>query len=522
MEKRVIGYIRVSTDRKEQESSILNQKLMLQNKYGNNVEVIADVGSGLKLKTRPNFVKLLTDKCGLKIIQGTDKNIFIDVDNTKEKEVDLIVVKSISRFSRNAESVQILNKLAEKGVHVFFEDIQKSTEGQDNALIINLLLSIAQQESLNTSQRIKQAFEISAKQNKLLGNNIYGYKYIQNENKLVVIPEEAEIVKIVFSLCIGGKGARVIANELNKMGVKTQRGNNFSASSIKNMIRNIKYTGTNFRGKFSNINIISENARVITNEDVMYQKSENIESIISMEIWNKANECLKSRVTNADGSSTGRNYIKDKYREKCVCGVCGGKMYVTYSSKNYKNVGKVKYSYITCSDKKNKGKDYCNNQNIQLEKFEEVIEEQYQLYNEHLSMYNHIRYAELQVDLELVLNSNTDNLANENTLIKENIEQLKQQTSNVINGLINATNSTVADMMNKKINEISNEIEKLENSLKNNNNIINNRNAEIVDIKNKMKQVEYDIQNPKKLTRDEFINFIDKIEIKDKEISVMY
>jgi site-specific DNA recombinase len=521
-EKRVIAYIRVSTDRREQESSIRNQKLLLQQKYGNNVEVVADVGSGLKLKTRPNFVKMLTEKCGLKIIQGTDKNIFIDIDNNKEKEVDLIVVKSISRFSRNTETIQILNKLSEKGVYVFFEDIQKSTEGQDNALIINLLLSIAQQESLNTSTRIKQAFKVSANQGNILGNDIYGYKYIQSENRLEIIEEEAKVVRMVFDMCINGKGARLIAKELNDKGIKTQRGNNFSASSVKNMIKNKKYCGYNIRNKWTVENITSENARIVETGNEIVEKSDKIPAIIDIKVYNKAMEVFKSRVRNENGSSTGKNYIKDKYREKCLCGVCGGKMYVNYSSKKYANVGHVKYSYLTCCDKKNKGRDYCNNPNMTLKKFEEEVQSKFKEYNKYLIKHYKEEYKLLETELQKLQDITTEEILEENKEIKNKISNLKNQTSNVINALVNAKNTTIAEVLNSKIVELSNEVDELESKYIENISVMKDRKTKISQIKERMKEIEEDFENPKLISKEEWITKIGRIEVMDKKINISY
>lgn len=520
--KRVIAYIRVSTDRREQESSIRNQKLLLQQKYGENVEVVADVGSGLKLKTRPNFVNMLTEKCGLKIIQGTDKNIFIDIDNNKEKEVDLIVVKSISRFSRNTETIQILNKLSEKGVYVFFEDIQKSTEGQDNALIINLLLSIAQQESLNTSIRIKQAFKASANQGNILGNDIYGYKYIQSENRLEIIEEEAKVVKMVFDMCINGKGSRLIAKELNDKGIKTKRGNKFSASSIKNMLKNKKYCGYNVRNKWTVENITSENARIVETGNEIIQKSDKIPVIIDIEVYNKAMKIFKSRVRNENGSSTGKNYIKDKYREKCLCGVCGGKMYVNYSSKKYTNVGHVKYSYLTCCDKKNKGRDYCNNTNMTLDKFEEEIQNKFREYNKYLIEHHKKEYKLLEMELEKFRNITTEKILEENKEIRSEISNLKNQTNSVINALLNAKNNIIAEVLNTKISEISNKVDELESKYNENISIIKDRKAKMFKIKERMKEIEDDFENPKLISKEEWITKIRKIEVINREINISY
>lgn len=112
------------------------------------------------------------------------------------------------------------------------------------------MLTLSEEESRNISERTKWGNQASAKANKIRNNELYGYEFNRDSNSLVAIKEEAEVVRLMFKLCIEGNGYRIISRKLTEMNVLNRKGKPFSASTIKNMLHNKKYCGFNVRGQW--------------------------------------------------------------------------------------------------------------------------------------------------------------------------------------------------------------------------------------------------------------------------------
>ena len=219
--KRIAAYCRVSTDSEQQESSFENQKSYFEREIEKvkGVElyhIYADKGvSGTKLN-RPEFDKMLCD-AGLMykdlsetIKKGWSKEqegvgrikggIWIAVPG-KEPLFDEIWIKNTSRFARNVTSVDIINKLNDKGVIIRFIEQNINTGDETGALVLHIMQSLDQSESEGKSSKVKWGQEESRRKGKIFTHgDIYGYHYIKEENRLVAIPEEAEVVKQIFDL----------------------------------------------------------------------------------------------------------------------------------------------------------------------------------------------------------------------------------------------------------------------------------------------------------------------------------
>lgn len=157
-------------------------------------------------------------------------------------KIDHIITKSISRFARNTvtllESVRELKKL---GVSVYFEEQNIDTSTADGELLLSILASYAQEESLSASEnqkwRVRQNFENGQPWRGFM----LGYRY--KDGQYIVIPEEAEIVKSIYADFLGGKGVTAIMKRLNEEGVLTQQGFTWHKSAITRILKNYTYTG---------------------------------------------------------------------------------------------------------------------------------------------------------------------------------------------------------------------------------------------------------------------------------------
>jgi len=209
---RVAAYCRVSTKHDEQHSS-----LSMQIKYYE-----------AYIRAHPNWVF-----SGIYADQGTGRNIMkrsqfqMMMNKCRNKEIDLILTKSISRFGRN--TVDVLNcfrELKQLGIDVYFEVEKQYLSNPTSELLMTVLTAISQEESLQKSQKIrwgiKRSFENET--SKYRNRICYGYSHDQY-GKLIIDHAQAEIVKRIFYLRLNGFSLRQISRELVSRGIKSPRGN---------------------------------------------------------------------------------------------------------------------------------------------------------------------------------------------------------------------------------------------------------------------------------------------------------
>lgn len=101
---------------------------------------------------------------------------------------------------------------------------------------MKLLLTLSQEESRNISERTKWGNKASAKANKIRNNSLYGYEFDRENNSLIAIKEEADIVRLMFNLCIEGNGYRLISERLTSMNLFNRKGLAFPIATIKKYV----------------------------------------------------------------------------------------------------------------------------------------------------------------------------------------------------------------------------------------------------------------------------------------------
>ena len=124
-------------------------------------------------------------------------------------KIDLILTKAISRFARNTVTLlETVRELKGLGVDVFFERENIHSVSGDGELMLTILASFAQEESLSTSENCKWRVRNDFKQGKPGNFRIFGYR--QKKGVLIVQPKEAEIVRMIFRDYLGGMGRNLI------------------------------------------------------------------------------------------------------------------------------------------------------------------------------------------------------------------------------------------------------------------------------------------------------------------------
>ena len=230
MSLRVAAYCRVSTKYEEQQHSLAAQINYYTDYIQNHpnwvlVEVYSDTAFGTSTNRRPSYQKLMRD-C------------------TKRK-VDLILVKSLSRFGRDAlETIRQIRRLKKMNIGVYIENGGLNTLNVSDSMI-DQLAALAQAESHFRSENIKFGIRYRMRNGKAVLNHTQFLGYTKGPDGILqIVPEEAEIVRKIFDLYIQGNGVRKIKRYLEEHGIKTVTGKSeWSTSTIDRMLSNEKYVG---------------------------------------------------------------------------------------------------------------------------------------------------------------------------------------------------------------------------------------------------------------------------------------
>ena len=165
------------------------------------------------------------------------------LDDCRAGEIDLILTKSISRFARNTVSfLRIVRELKDLGVDVYFEEQNIHTMSADGELMLTILISYAQEESLSVSENCKWYWRQRMKDGHMVGlRRMFGYDIVRGV--ITVNPVEAAIVRSIFDQYVSGGSTVGIARALEAGGVPTVSGGKWNDSRVRDILKNEKYIG---------------------------------------------------------------------------------------------------------------------------------------------------------------------------------------------------------------------------------------------------------------------------------------
>lgn len=221
------------------------------------------------------------------------------IEDGQKGKFDLIVTKEISRFSRNTlDSIKYTRELLKSGVAVLFVNDNINTALPDSELRLTIMASMAQDEIRRLSERVKFGMNAAIKKGNILGNDmLYGYKKDKLSGNLVVITEEAEIVRRMFSMyAIDEMSISKIAKTFNDEGIKTGQNKKWGTSTIRRMLKNPKYKGYYCGKKTEIIDYMTKKVKLIPEVDwIIYEDKERIPPIVDEDIWERVNRRLETR-----------------------------------------------------------------------------------------------------------------------------------------------------------------------------------------------------------------------------------
>ncbi len=269
--KKVAAYARISMESERMHHSLSAQisyynALIQKNPEWEFAGVYADDGiSGTGIAKRTEFQNMLSD--------------------CEAGKIDIILTKSIQRFARNTvDLLETVRHLKDIGVEVRFEKENINSMSGDGELMLSILASFAQEESRSISENVKWGTRKRFEQGVPNGHfQIYGYRW--DGDHLVIEPEEANIVRLIYDNFLNGLSAETTEKQLEEMGVKSYKGKHFSNSSIRQILSNITYTGNLLFQKEYVSDPITGKSKKNRGEMPQYWVENTHEAIIPMETY---------------------------------------------------------------------------------------------------------------------------------------------------------------------------------------------------------------------------------------------
>jgi DNA invertase Pin-like site-specific DNA recombinase len=329
--KRVAGYARVSTDKDEQFTSYEAQV----DYYTNYIHSHADW----------DFVKVYTDE-GISGLNTKKRDGFNEmVADALDGKIDLIVTKSISRFARNTvDSLVTVRKLKEKGVEVYFEKENIYTLDSKGELLITIMSSLAQEESRSLSENVTwgQRKRFSDGKVSLPYKHFLGYE--RGEDGIPkIVPEQAEIVRLIYSQFMSGMTPFAIAKGLTQDGIPTPAGKaKWSTSTVESILTNEKYKGCAILQKKFTVDFLTKTMKVNEGEVPQYNVENSHEAIIDPDEWEAVQTELQRRKT-LGGHYSGNSPLS----ARIICGDCGS----FYGAKVWHSNSKYRKTIWQCNRK---------------------------------------------------------------------------------------------------------------------------------------------------------------------------
>ena len=349
--KRVAAYCRVSTDREEQEHSFETQKTMytemiMMKPTWQMAGIYADEGiTGTVAKKRPGFMKMIED--------------------CRKGKIDMIVTKSVSRFSRNnLDCLMYVRELKQLGIPIIFEKEGINTIQVSSELLLTLFGALSQAESESISMNVKLGIRQSLKN----GNVRFSYKTFLGYRKGAdgqpeIVPEQADIVRRIYNDFLAGATYLEIAKRLTEENVPTMGGGNrWFSERIKSILKNEKYKGDALLQKTYITDPISKRVKKNNGELPMYYVENSHPAIIERRIFDRVQEEIARRAGKKKVKQTGTKTELGRYSGKYAltellyCGECG----TPYRRCTWSRNGKKKIVW-RCVSRLDYGKKYCKN-----------------------------------------------------------------------------------------------------------------------------------------------------------------
>ena len=403
--RKVAGYARVSTDHEDQATS-----------YEAQVDYYT---SYIQSRDDWEFAGLYADE-GISATSTRKRDGFNRmIKDALDGKIQLIITKSVSRFARNTvDSLSTIRKLKDHNVECYFEKENIWTFDSKGELLITIMSSLAQEESRSISENVTWGHRKRFQDGKVsfAYSAFLGLDKDEKTGKIVVNPEQAETVKLIFSMFLEGMTPHSIAAELTKRGIKTPRSKDvWNQQTVRRMLSNEKYKGDALLQKEFTVDFLQKKMKKNEGEVPQYYVEGNHEAIISPQVFDLVQAEMERRKqggTRYSGISIFSNKIK--------CAECGS----WYGSKVWHSTDRYRKIIYRCNSKYKDKK--CETSHVTEEEVKAAF----------VSAYNQLitEKAEIIANAELIRQTlcRTDSLENEKQSLADEINVLVEMTQNIV------------------------------------------------------------------------------------------
>ena len=480
--RRAVLYARYSSDNQREESieaqlSILH-KFCADNGY-TVVNEYCDRAKSATTSNRPEFLRM--------------------IDDARNKGFDYVIVHKLDRFSRDRYDSAFFKRELKRNDVKLISVLERLDDSPESIILESLLEAMAEYYSRNLGREVMKGLGVNAK--KCIWNggpSPLGYDVV--DQRLVINPEEAKAVQIIFEMTADGYGYGAIVDRLNLLGYKTKKGQPFGRNSIYEIIRNEKYKG-----------VYTFNKRASKHNNHAYKPDEEVTriqggcpAIVTTELWERANavrRASRSHYTNAKRTYllTGLLYCE-----------CGGKFHGNV--RRHKKRG-LEYTTYRCSERVNK-RD-CDTKELRCTILDAwVIDELCKMLSTEESV------KKITQGLNESLKSTVDN-DEQYSRVKDTLSRAEQSRDNLIEAI---SHTGINEAITKKINECEAIISEAKTFLETYEKDYSQSIITEHEVKEKIDEVKEYLMNPENVQRSKFIlsQYIEKVEISNEKIKATF
>ena len=308
---KVAAYARISRDKDDLENSLENQIRYYTTLIGENQNwvfsgIYADDGiSGGQIKKRNQFQLMIS--------------------KAFNNEIDVILVKSISRFARNViDLLSVIQELRDANVEVYFEKENISTLDTSSDTYLSMYAKFAEEELISMSKNVSWSIQNKMKRGLfyLDAAKLYGYMFDENRN-IIINEKEAKWIRVIFQMYLEGANTAMIADYLERNNVKTlTKMDRWSPSSIRRIIRNEKYCGDVLLQKTYSESPLSKRRVINHGEKEKFLVEDAIPAIVSKSIWKRCQEIMDKKADKYKITHINVKSLENAYTNFGFCPYC--------------------------------------------------------------------------------------------------------------------------------------------------------------------------------------------------------
>ncbi|KPC77898.1 serine recombinase [Thermoactinomyces vulgaris] len=332
-------YVRVSTEKDEQISSVENQIDICRNWLERN-----------------GFV--WDEQCVYKD-HGISGTVFLEryaiqhiLEKAKRKEIDMVIFKSISRLARDLkDSLEIREVFIAHNVRIIsVEEGYDSLQAGKNDMAFELWSLFSAQYSRTLSSSVSAALAAKVRRGEHIGKIPYGYDRV--DGFLQINEEEANVVRQIYSWYVNdGWGFRRITHELNRLNIPAKEKNKWQVTSVQRLIQNPIYCGDFILNQYSKVKAEGKKKQIRNPRQKWIVFKDHHVPIVSRTMWEKANS---DHIKDQKHAITPWNDL----RGFCKCSECGCNMVIVQSKRKLADGSRKQYNYLKCSAYRRSGEEH--------------------------------------------------------------------------------------------------------------------------------------------------------------------